>query len=100
MTKTGNNESIVKGDHEERHSRVLVGRVVSDKADKSVGVQIERLIKHNVYGKYIRRSTKILAHDESNQCKTGDVVKIAECRPVSKRKAWRVMQVLQGNKTR
>ena len=75
--------------------RTLVGRVVSDKMDKTVSVAVERLIKHPVYGKYIRRTTKLLAHDASNECKSGDRVAIAECRPISKHKAWSVVNVVE-----
>jgi len=74
--------------------RRVVGRVVSDKMNKSVTVAIERLVKHPKYGKYIRRTTKIMAHDEDNACRTGDVVAISECRPLSKRKAWRVVEIV------
>jgi small subunit ribosomal protein S17 len=75
--------------------RTIVGRVVSDKADKTVSVAIERKIKHPVYGKYIRRTSKVLAHDAENMCKTGDRVAIAECRPVSKNKSWSVVDVVE-----
>jgi len=77
-------------------SRRTVGRVVSDKMDKSVTVSVERLVKHTVYGKYIRRTTKIVAHDEANECKAGDVVAISECRPISKNKSWRVVEIVSG----
>jgi small subunit ribosomal protein S17 len=80
---------------EEKRKRTLVGRVVSDKMDKTVSVAIERLIKHPAYGKYIRRTSKVMAHDESNECKTGDRVAISECRPVSKNKAWTVVNVVE-----
>jgi small subunit ribosomal protein S17 len=80
---------------EERKQRTVTGRVVSDKMDKTVSVSVERLIKHPVYGKYIRRTTKLLAHDESNECKSGDTVAIAECRPMSKRKAWQVVNIIE-----
>ena len=76
-------------------SRTITGRVVSDKADKTVSVAVERLIKHPVYGKYIRRTTKVLAHDASNECKEGDRVSISECRPVSKNKSWAVVDVIE-----
>ncbi len=79
----------------ERGRRTVTGRVVSDKMDKTVSVSVERLIKHPVYGKYIRRTTKVLAHDESNECKAGDRVTISECRPMSKRKAWQVVNVVE-----
>ena len=75
--------------------RKIIGRVVSDKMDKTVSVAVERLIKHPVYGKYIRRTTKVLAHDADNECKTGDRVTISECRPISKNKSWAVVNVLE-----
>jgi len=75
--------------------RRIVGRVVSNKMNKSVTVSVERLVKHAVYGKYIRRTSKILAHDEDNSCNEGDMVAIAECRPLSKHKSWRVVEVLE-----
>ena len=75
-------------------TRKVVGRVVSDGMDKSVTVAIERLVRHPVYGKYIRRTTKVLAHDEDNGCREGDTVAISECRPLSKRKSWRVVEVV------
>lgn len=75
--------------------RATIGRVVSDKMDKTVSVAIERLIKHPVYGKYVRRTSKVLAHDESNECKTGDRVAIRECRPISRRKSWKVVSVVE-----
>ena len=75
--------------------RTLTGKVVSDKMDKSITVLIERRVKHPKYGKFVRKSTKIHAHDESNQCQEGDVVTIEECRPVSKTKAWRLVEVLE-----
>ena len=78
---------------EKKGQRTISGRVVSDKMDKTVSVAVERLIKHPVYGKYIRRSTKILAHDASNACKSGDLVTISECRPISKNKSWQVVSV-------
>jgi len=80
---------------EVKGKRTVIGRVVSDKMDKTVSVKVERLIKHPVYGKYIRRSTKVLVHDESNECKSGDRVTISECRPVSKNKAWQVVSVIE-----
>jgi small subunit ribosomal protein S17 len=75
--------------------RTIVGRVVSDKMDKTVSVAVERLIKHPMYGKYIRRTTKVLAHDAANECKAGDRVAISECRPVSKTKSWTVVNVVE-----
>ena len=75
--------------------RTQIGRVVSNKMDKSVTVLLERQIKHALYGKYIKRSTKVRAHDEENSCGEGDKVMIAECRPLSKSKSWRVVEILE-----
>ena len=71
--------------------RVLRGTVVSDKADKSIVVRVERRIKHPLYKKYIMRSSKFMAHDVDNRHKVGDIVRIRECRPISKRKHWEVV---------
>jgi len=79
----------------EYKKKTYVGEVVSDKMDKTVSVAIERVVKHPVYGKYIRRTTKLMAHDESNECKTGDRVTISECRPIAKHKSWRVVDVVE-----
>ena len=72
--------------------RVLTGRVTSDKMDKTVTVRVDRRVMHPLYKKFIRRSKKYAAHDEANLCKTGDVVRIEECRPISKRKTWIVVE--------
>jgi small subunit ribosomal protein S17 len=72
--------------------RVLTGRVVSDKTDKTVTVLVERRVMHPLYKKFIRRSKKYAAHDEANLCKQGDLVAIEECRPISKTKSWLVVQ--------
>jgi small subunit ribosomal protein S17 len=80
---------------EKKAQRTITGRVVSDKMDKTVSVAIERLIKHPVYGKYIRRTTKVMAHDANNECKPGDRVAISECRPISKNKSWSVVSVVE-----
>lgn len=88
--------SADKQDVKSEDLRRVIGRVVSDKMNKSVTVAIERKIKHPVYGKYVRRTSKVMAHDEDNRCKQGDVVAISECRPISKNKSWRVVEVIQG----
>lgn len=75
--------------------RTLTGKVVSSKMDKSITVLIERRVKHPKYGKFVRKSSKIHAHDEQNQCHEGDVVTIEECRPISKTKAWRLVEVVE-----
>jgi len=72
-----------------------IGRVVSNKSDKTVAVKLERPVQHPLYGKYIKRSSKVLAHDADNSCGDGDLVKIAPCRPVSKTKSWRVVEILE-----
>jgi small subunit ribosomal protein S17 len=74
--------------------RTITGRVVSNKMDKTVTVLVERLVKHPVYGKYIRRSTKLFAHDENNLCNEGDVVSITSCRPYSKNKTFKLVEVV------
>ncbi len=74
--------------------RTLTGTVVSTKMDRSISVSIERLVRHPVYDKYIRRSTKLLAHDENNECNEGDIVVIESTRPISKRKSWRLQKIV------
>ena len=80
---------------EPRSPRILTGRVVSDKMQKTVAVEIERLIKHPTYGKYVRRTTKLLAHDENGESHVGDLVTITPCRPLSRRKSWRLVKVVE-----
>jgi small subunit ribosomal protein S17 len=79
---------------EAKGARTLTGRVVSSKMQKTVAVEIERLIKHPTYGKFVRRTTKLLAHDENSESHEGDLVTIAPCRPLSRRKSWRVIAVV------
>lgn len=81
---------------EDKVNRMLTGKVVSNKMDKSITVLIERRVKHPVYGKYISKSTKLHAHDENNVCKEGDMVTIAETRPISKTKAWTLVEVVES----
>jgi small subunit ribosomal protein S17 len=78
-----------------RAERTLTGTVVSSKMQKTVAVSVERLVKHERYGKYVRRTSKVLAHDEASECREGDVVDIAECRRLSARKAWKVVRVVK-----
>ena len=80
---------------EENVKRTLVGQVVSNKMDKTIAVRIERRVEHPIYKKYIRRLTKLLAHDENNECREGDTVAIEQCRPLSKNKAWRLQRVIE-----
>lgn len=76
--------------------RTITGRVVSNKMDKSITVLVERLVKHPVYGKYVKRSTKLMAHDENNVCQEGDVVSITSCRPMSRHKTFKLVEVLES----
>jgi len=76
-------------------NRTLQGRVVSDKMDKTITVLVERQVAHPIYGKFMRRSTKVHAHDEANECRIGDVVMVEQCRPLSKSKTWRLVKVLE-----
>jgi len=90
-------EPVAEAAPERKTVRKVFGRVVSNGADKTVSVSIERVVKHPVYGKYIRRTSRVMAHDEDNACQLGDRVAITECRPLSKRKSWRVVEVFGSN---
>ncbi|MEC8417191.1 MAG: 30S ribosomal protein S17 [Pseudomonadota bacterium] len=79
----------------EQKIRTVQGRVVSNKMDKSITVVVERFVKHPIYGKFIKRSTKLHAHDENNVCNQGDVVTVRECRPLSKNKTWTLVDVVE-----
>ncbi len=93
---TSDSQGTAQGDAQtEKKARAVTGRVVSNKMDKTISVMVSRVVKHPVYGKYMRRSTKVLVHDEENTCQAGDVVSITECRPFSTRKAWRLVEVLE-----
>ena len=80
---------------ERKQRKMLVGVVESDKMDKTIVVSIERLVKHPVYGKYVKRTTKLTAHDPENACGIGDKVKVMSTRPLSKTKRWRLVEVLE-----
>lgn len=75
--------------------RTQQGRVVRDKMDKSIVVAIERFVKHPIYGKFVRQTTKLHVHDENNECAQGDKVEIRECRPLSKKKSWTLVRVVE-----
>ncbi|QRN41057.1 MAG: 30S ribosomal protein S17 [Neisseriaceae bacterium] len=81
-----------------KNVRTLIGKVVSDKMDKTVTVFVERKVKHSLYGKFIRKTSKIHAHDEANECKQGDIVRISEHKPISKTKAWVVTSLVEKAK--
>ncbi len=76
--------------------RTISGKVVSAKMDKTITVLVERMVRHPVYGKYIRRSSKLMAHDEANSCKEGDVVTVVSCRPLSKNKTWLLHEIVES----
>lgn len=84
-------------DQSAKVERSVTGKVVSNKMDKTIVVMGERKVKHELYGKFIRRSTKYHAHDANNECNIGDVVMIKECRPLSKSKCWTLLKVLENN---
>lgn len=79
---------------EETKTKTITGTVVSNKMDKTISVLVKRTVKHPLYGKFIRRSTKLMAHDEANECSEGDVVIIEASRPISKNKSWRLQSVI------
>ncbi len=95
MSTAKNNPAAVVASEGAAAVKSLTGTVVSSKMQKTVAVVVERLVKHPQYGKYVRRTTKLLAHDEGNVSRAGDLVSITECRPYSKRKAWRLVEVLR-----
>jgi small subunit ribosomal protein S17 len=76
----------------------LTGTVVSNKMDKTISVRVDRLVAHPLYGKYVKRSTKVLAHDENNSSKIGDVVTVTSCKPLSSRKVWKLEKILSEAK--
>lgn len=77
--------------------RQVTARVVSSRMDKSASVEITRMVRHRLYGKYLRRRTRLLVHDEANECRQGDIVKVAQCRPISRNKSWRVVAVVRAS---
>ena len=81
--------------NQEKLANKITGRVVSDKMDKTITVLVERRVKHQLYGKYMTRSTKLHAHDEQNECKIGDMVAISESRPLSKTKTWMLQEIVE-----
>ncbi|MCQ2292335.1 MAG: 30S ribosomal protein S17 [Bacteroidales bacterium] len=83
---------------ERNNRKVREGVVVSDKMDKSIVILVERKMKHPIYGKFLKRSTKFMAHDEKNECHIGDRVRIMETRPLSKNKCWRLVEILERAK--
>ncbi|HSS65246.1 MAG TPA: 30S ribosomal protein S17 [Gammaproteobacteria bacterium] len=97
MSDSSSTDQADKAEHEaasKKAARVMVGHVVSDKMQKSITVLVERRVKHPLYKKYVKRSSKIHAHDEKDECRVGDKVSIEPCRPLSKTKAWRLHEIL------
>jgi small subunit ribosomal protein S17 len=92
-------QSVETSQAKEKNTRTLVGRVVSDKRSKTITVLIERRTKHELYGKIVAKSSKYHAHDEKNEYKLGDVVEIAESRPISKTKSWVVTRLVEKART-
>lgn len=80
---------------EEKVLRIQIGSVISDKMDKTVTILIERKVKHPLYGKFVKKSTKLHVHDENNECSMGDTVQVTECRPLSKTKSWTLVKVVE-----
>ncbi|MDP5171668.1 MAG: 30S ribosomal protein S17 [Bacteroidia bacterium] len=78
--------------------KVRIGKVVSDKMDKSIVVSVERKVKHPMYGKYVKKTSRFMAHDENNECGIGDTVRIMETRPLSKSKRWRLVEIIEKAK--
>lgn len=81
--------------NEQSNAKTMTGRVVSNKMDKTIAVSIPRTVKHPLYEKFVRRSTKVLAHDEANECNEGDLVIIEPSRPLSKNKSWRLQKIVE-----
>lgn len=79
----------------EKAVRTVTGKVVSNKMNKSISVEVQRLVPHPVYGKYIKRTTKLMAHDENNECMEGDLIEITSCRPLSKNKTWMLHRIIE-----
>ena len=90
--------TVMIADETRNRRKIRVGQVVSDRMDKTVVVSIERLVKHPVYGRYVRRRTKFKVHDETNQCKVGDTIRFMETRPISKDKRWRFVEFVERAK--
>lgn len=84
------NTAVVRNKRKER-----IGKVVSNKMQKSIVVAVERKVKHPIYGKFVTKTTKFMAHDEKNECNIGDTVRIMECRPLSKHKRWRLVEIIE-----
>lgn len=78
--------------------KIFQGKVINNKMQKSITVAIERIVKHNIYGKFIKRTTKLHVHDHANSCRLGDKVEICQCRPLSKTKSWKLVRIIKNTK--
>ena len=90
--------NITQNNIDEKSQRTVLGKVVSEKMNKTIVVLVERKVKHPLYGKYIRRFSKMYAHDEENICRTGDLVLIQQSRPISKTKRWKLVEIVKREK--
>lgn len=95
MTESMMEPTSQAAESEDKTNRTLVGRVVSDAMDKTITVLIERRVQHPLYGKYMTRSSKVHAHDAENLCSRGDLVRVEQCRPLSKTKSWRLIEIVE-----
>ena len=91
-------EGAAASDADRNERKTRIGLVTSNKMDKTIAVEIQRRLQHPIYGKYVKKSKKLIAHDETNQCQIGDLVKIMETRPLSRRKRWRLVEVIEKAK--
>ncbi|MFC0185323.1 30S ribosomal protein S17 [Pseudarcicella hirudinis] len=89
---------LTKSNDGKKSKKVRIGRVVSNKMDKSITLVVERKVKHPLYGKFMQKSSKLMAHDEKNECGIGDTVKVMETRPLSKNKRWRLVEIIDKAK--
>jgi len=98
IAATGSDELKVEVTPKQSSKRILQGVVVSNKPDKSIVIKVVRQVAHPIYKKYYKKSKKFMAHDEKNECNVGDVVRIRECRPLSKRKRWELLEIVERAK--
>jgi len=96
--KSEGGEVKTNGPIHKNSRKTKVGKVISNKMDKSISVAVEKKVKHPVYKKYHKKTTKFMAHDDKNECSIGDIVKIMECRPLSRKKRWRLVEIVEKAK--
>ena len=93
-----NTENMTAGNTTSSNKRILQGKVVSSKPEKTIVIKVERQVKHPLYKKYFKRSNKFMAHDEKNECNIGDIVRVRECRPLSAMKRWELIEIIERAK--